>query len=174
MDVLLNHYVLIALRIAHIGGGIIWVGSAILLMTILLPAVRSSEAAGQKFMENFGPRFGKMMGIVTTVTVISGALLYARFFASGVEWIWTTGAGIGFTIGAIAALISFFLGTLYFGRAQEKIRAYGMAMASAGGPPQPNQIAEMNRMQSTLMKTYQFDIALLVIAMLAMATARYL
>lgn len=174
MDILSNYYVLVALRIAHVGGGIIWAGSAVLFLFLLVPTVRSTQAAGQKFMANFGPRFGKLMPLVTTVTVVSGALLYARFFANGVEWVWTTHAGLGFTIGAIAAVASYVIGSAYLGQTQEKIGALGAAMAAADGPPKPEQLAEMNRMQSALMKAYRIDFALLVIAVLAMSVARYL
>jgi hypothetical protein len=125
-------------------------------------------------MQNFGPRFGAMMGIVTTVTVVSGALLYARFFTGGISFIWKTGAGLAFTVGAVAALISYVTGVAVFGPTQGKIGALGEAMASAGGPPKPEQIAEMNRLQVFLMKAYRFDFVLLVIAMVAMAVARYL
>ena len=52
-SILFNFYVILALRVAHIAGGVSWVGSAILYLFILIPAVRSSESAGQKFMQNF-------------------------------------------------------------------------------------------------------------------------
>ncbi len=47
-------------------------------------------------------------------------------------------------------------------------------MASAQSAPSPAQVQEMNRLQSSLMKAYQLDFVLLVIAMLGMAVARYL
>jgi hypothetical protein len=46
-------------------------------------------------------------------------------------------------------------------------------MQSAGGPPKPEQIAELNRLQAFLMDAYRIDFVLLVIAMVAMAVARY-
>ena len=174
MNILFNSYVVLTLRIAHIAGGVIWVGSAILYLFILIPAVRSSESAGQKFMQNFGPRFGKMMPVVATVTVVSGALLYSRFFTSGIDWIWTTGAGVGFTVGALAAVISFVLGARIVTPTQEKIGTLGATMASAGDPPRPEQVAEMNRLQAYAMKLYQIDFVLLMVALVAMAVARYL
>jgi uncharacterized membrane protein len=174
MDILFNLYVILILRIAHVAGGIMWVGSAILYLFVLIPAVRTSESVGQRFMRNFGPRFGKMMGIVTTVTVLSGALLYARFFTGGISFIWKTGAGLAFTVGAVAALASYVMGARVFGQTQDKIGALGTAMASAGGPPKPEQLVEMSRLQSFLMKAYQIDFILLVVAMVAMAVARYL
>lgn len=174
MNILFNLYVILALRIAHIAGGVLWVGSAVFFLYLLIPVARSAESAGQKFMHSLGPRMGPFMGIVTTITVISGALLYARFFTGGISFIWKTGAGLAFTVGAIAALGSYVIGATVFGKTQEKIGALGAAMASAGGPPKSEQIAEMNRLQAFLMKAYRIDFALLIVAMTAMAVARYL
>lgn len=174
MNILFNLYVILVLRVLHVAGGILWVGAATFYLFLLIPAVKSSESAGQKFMQNLGPRMGPFMGLVTTVTVLSGALLYARFFTGGISFIWTTGAGAAFTVGAVAALASYVIGSTVFGKTQEKIGALGAAMAAAGGPPKPEQVTEMNRLQTFLMKAYRFDFVLLVVAMLAMAVARYL
>jgi hypothetical protein len=151
-----------------------WVGSAILYILLLLPAVKSAESAGHKVMQKFGPRFGSFMGVVTTVTVVSGALLYSRYFLGiGAKWIWTTGPGMGFTVGTIAAISSYIIGTSVFGPTQGKINALGAQIAAAGKPT-AEQSARMNYLQSFLMKAYQIDIVLLVVAMGAMAVARYL
>lgn len=174
MAILSNLYIILILRLAHIGGGILWVGSAILYLFLLLPAAASAESAGRKFMQALGPRFGMFMRIVTTVTIISGVLLYARFAAGGISFIWNTGAGAAFTFGAIAAMISYGMGVGIFEPTQQKIVALDAAMESAGGPPQPGQIAEMNRLQSYLMKAYRVDFFLLVLAVAGMAVARYL
>ena len=174
MALLSNLYVIIILRVLHIAGGIMWVGSATLYLLLIIPAARTAQSAGQKFLQTLGPKFGAMMGMVTTVTVLSGALLYARFFAGGISFIWNTGAGFAFTVGAAAALGSYALGAGYFGKMQEKIGKLGAEMASAQGSPNPAKVQEMNRLQSSLMKAYQFDFVLLVVAMLAMAVARYL
>lgn len=174
MAILSNLYVILILRVLHIACGIMWVGSAALYLLLLIPAARSAQSAGQKFMQTLGPKFGAMMGFVTTVTVLSGALLYARFFAGGISFIWTTGAGLAFTVGAVAALGSYALGAGYFGKTQEKIAKLGAEVESAQSAPNPAQVQEMNRLQSSLMKAYQFDFVLLVVAMLAMAVARYL
>jgi uncharacterized membrane protein len=174
MAILSNLYVILILRILHIGGGIMWVGSAALYLLLILPAAQSARSAGQKFLQTFGPKFGALMGIVTTVTVLSGALLYARFFTGGISFIWTTGAGAAFTVGALAALGSYVMGAGYFGRMQAKIEKLGAEMESAQSAPNPVQVQEMSRLQSSLMQAYRVDIVLLVVAMLAMAVARYL
>lgn len=174
MHILFNQYVIIVLRITHIASGVMWVGSATLYLFFLVPAVKSAGAAGQAFMQKFGPRVSPMMGFATTLTILSGALLYSRFFVGGIKWIWTTGTGFGLTIGAIAALISYVMGVTIFGPIQGKIGALGAAMASAGEPPKAEQVAEMERLQANLMKNYRIDFVLLVIAVVAMAVARYL
>lgn len=174
MNILYNLYFILVLRVLHIGGGIMWVGSAALYLLLLVPAARAAQPAGQKFLQTLGPRLGATLGIVTTITVLSGALLYARFFAGGISFIWTTGAGLGFTVGAVAALGSYILGSTYFGKMQGRIAKLGAEMESAQSAPSPAQVQEMNRLQSSLMKAYQVDFVLLVVSMLAMAVARYL
>jgi len=174
MAILSNLYVILILRVLHIGSGIMWVGSAALYLLLLIPAARSSQSAGKKFMQTLGPKFGAMMGVATTTTVLSGALLYARFTTGGFSFILNTGTGLTFTVGAIAALGSYVLGVGYFGKVQAKIGKLGVELESAQSAPNPTQLTEMNRLQSSLMKAYQFDLVLLTVAMLSMAAARYL
>jgi len=174
MNILFNQYVIIALRIVHIACGVLWTGSATLYLFFLVPAAKSAESAGQKFMQHFGPRVSPMMGAATTLTVLSGALLYSRFFVGGIDWIWKTGTGLGLTAGALAALVSYVMGVTIFGPTQRKIGALGAAMAASGNPPKPEQVAEMSRLQAYVMKNYRIDFALLVVAVVAMAVARYL
>ena len=66
------------------------------------------------------------------------------------------------------------MGVTIFGPKQGKIGALGAAMTDASGPPKPEQVAEMERLQAYLMKTYRIDFVLLVVAVVAMAVARYL
>lgn len=174
MYILSNHYLILVLRIVHIASGVMWVGSASLYLFFLVPTAKSAEMAGQKFMQHLGPRVSPMMGAATTLTVLSGALLYSRFFVIGIDWIWTTGAGIGFTIGALAALTSYVMGVAIFGPTQGKITALDTAMAELGGSPKPEQVTEMERLQAYLLKTYRIDFVLLIVAVVTMATARYL
>lgn len=174
MNILLNHYVILLLRIAHVSGAVLWVGSGIFLFMHVLPTARSTQAVGQKFMEALGPRVSPFMNAVATTTILSGALLYLRFFAGGVDWIWRTGAGIGFTVGALAGLSSSVIGVAVLGPTQGKIGALGAAMSSPGVSPKPEQIAEMIKLQMRLANVFRLDMVMLVLAMIAMATARYL
>ncbi len=173
MNILLNHYVILVLRLMHIISGVLWVGGGILFITLLVPAFRAAGPASGAVMQNFGPRFGKYMGVITTLTVLSGALLYSRFFiGQGARWIWTTGAGIGFTIGAIAGITSYIIGSVVLGPTQEKIGKLSAELAA--GQPNAALAAKIQSLQAYLMKAYKFDMVVLGIAVSAMAVARYL
>jgi len=162
------------LRIAHVACGIMWVGAAAFYLYLLVPNAQTSAAAGQIFMGNLGPRFGMMMRIVTTITVLSGGLLYVRFFVTGIDWIWRTGPGIGFTVGAVASLISYGMGIAIFGPTQERIDALEKSINAKNESSISDLSKEKNRLEAYLMKNYRIDFVLLVVAVLAMATARYL
>ncbi|MBV6392466.1 MAG: hypothetical protein KPEEDBHJ_01688 [Anaerolineales bacterium] len=174
MLILNNLYVILILRVLHVAGGIVWVGSAALYLLMLVPVARITQSAGQKFLQTLAPRLGATLGIVATVTVLSGALLYARFFAGGISFIWTTGAGAAFTVGAVAAFGSYAMGMGVFGKLHAQIGKLEAEIGSAQSAPNPAKVAEKNRLQSSLMKAYQFDLVLLTVAMLGMAVARYL
>jgi hypothetical protein len=173
MNILLNQYVILVLRLTHIISGVLWVGGGTLFIVLLLPTVRAVGPASGAVMQNFGPRFGKYMGIITTLAVLSGALLYSRFFiGQRISWIWTTGPGIGFTAGAIAGFASYFIGSGVLGPTQGKINQLGAEMSA--GQPSAEQATKMQSLQTYIMNAYKLDLVLLGIAVGAMAVARYL
>ena len=49
----------------------------------------------------------------------------------------------------------------------------GDGVVARGGPPTPEEGAEMGRLQAAIKRASQIDLVLLVIAVSAMATARY-
>ena len=174
MEILFNQYVVIVLRLLHVVGGALWVGGGALSFLLLIPAIKSAESAGQAVMQKLGPRFHAYMGMIATITVFSGALLYSRLFiGTGIKWIWSTGPGLAFTFGALAGIVSFIIGAGVFGPTQKKIATLGAEMAS-GGRPSMEQIAQMNNLQVFLMKAQRLDFILLTSALGAMAVARYL
>jgi hypothetical protein len=58
-------------------------------------------------------------------------------------------------------------------RTVNKVVALGDAMTARGGPPTAEQSAEMARLQATIGKGSQMTAALVGIAVLCMAVARY-
>jgi uncharacterized membrane protein len=171
----MNFYIFLILRIAHIFGAALWVGSAIFYIFLVSPAVKSLGPAGGKFMQSLigKQRYPLYMNMVSLVTILSGVYLYT--YASGVfkiSWI-TTGPGILLTIGAVAGIAVFFLGLLGIKPRGERISALGMEIGKAGGTPSQAQVMEMEKLGRELHFLERLDFVLLVLALLTMSAARY-
>lgn len=163
------------LRLIHVFGGVLWVGSAIFYLFFIEPSVKSLGPAGPKFMQELiGKRgYSQYMGIVSFLTVVSGALLYWNTSGGlNLNWI-TSGIGIGFTIGAVVSIVVFFLGILAIKPRGDRMGVLGKEIAMAGGPPSPAQQTELVRLEGELATLERIDFILLTIALITMATARY-
>jgi hypothetical protein len=166
----MDYYVL-TLRIIHILGGAFWAGSAFLLTGFIAPTAGEMKPEGPKFMQRMilGTRYLAAIGIAAGLTMLSGLLLYWR--ASGglqTDWI-STGTGVMFTIGGLAAIAAGVFGGL-IGSNGKKLAELG---ASLEGPPSPEQAAELGHLQSRGANLGAVNAVLLVIAIIAMATAQY-
>lgn len=73
----------------------------------------------------------------------------------------------------MAALAAFLLGLLQIKPTVDKMSALGAKIQSAGGPPQPEQLATMQRLTERLQALGRRDLVLILIASATMATARY-
>jgi hypothetical protein len=170
----MDWYVII-LRLVHIGAGVFWVGAAFVFFLFIQPSAREVGPEGQKFIGHLTTR-RKLPGIIlgsAILTVLAGILLYVEVSDGlNVDWI-TSGPGIGFTIGGLAALITVILGLAVTKPAADRMGALGQEVAASGGPPSPDQAAELQRLQARLMQIGRISMALLIIAVVTMATARY-
>jgi hypothetical protein len=170
----MDWYVII-LRLIHIASGTFWVGAAFAFFLFIQPSVRELGPEGQKFMGHLGAK-RKLPGIIlisAILTVLAGILLYIRVSDGfSPEWI-TSGPGIGFTVGGVAAIITVTLGLIATKPAADRMGALGQEIAGSGGPPTPDQAAEMQRLQARLLLMGRVSMVLLAIAVVTMATARY-
>lgn len=166
---------LIVLRIVHIIAGTLWVGSAVYYFFFVEPTVKELGPAGPKFMQNFigKRRIPLFMNTVSSLTVAAGALLFWAT-SGGLQGAWlSSGPGIGFTIGSVAGIVVFGIGFFMIRPRAERLSAIGGAIAISGGPPTPEQGAELQRLDEEMTRIERVDVALLMISLFAMATARY-
>ena len=70
----MNYYLLV-LRILHIGAGVFWVGSTLLLAVVITPALKATGGSGQKFVDYLitKKRFGTESAGVGGYSAASGA-----------------------------------------------------------------------------------------------------
>ena len=167
---------IILLRLIHILAGVFWTGAAIVTAVFLVPSIRALGPAGGPVMQQIAgvrklPLYFMGAGIFT---VLSGISLYWRA-SGGFTNAWMhSGSGATFGIGAVFALAAMIVGMAVATPAAKRASALGAAMAGAGRPPSPEQMAEMQQLQARLGKAGALGAALLVLATAAMAIARYI
>jgi uncharacterized membrane protein len=166
----MNYFILL-LRIIHIVGAVFWVGSALMIFFFVGPAVGATAEAGQKFlgylMNNM--KISDRISAAAGSSILAGAILYWND-SHGLTSAWMkSGAGIGFTTGAVFALIGFVFGILV-GRANKAMAQFG---AQLRGQPTPDQMTQMQAIQKQ-QNTYSKVMGVaLILAAIFMATARY-
>lgn len=171
----MNTIFLIVLRLIHVGAGALWIGAAIVYLFYVKPSVKAIGPAGPQFMQSLTQRqkYPVFMMTVSLLTVIAGSVLY--FYASGsFNLVWLkTGVGLGFTIGSVAALIAFLVGSFGIGPTSGQMGELGAQIAASGGPPTAEQLSKMQALDARLRWAETVDFIMLTVAMVTMATARY-
>ena len=166
---------LIALRLAHVVAGAAWVGGAFVMILIVTRTARLRGADGDAFMSTLLTKgnAARYFELAAVTTVIAGGLLYWRA-SSGLQLAWITSpSGIGFSIGATAAILSLVWGGLVVGPNGKRAAAIEADVAAAGGTPSLAQAAEMDAIRRRLSTFAIADMILLGTAVMTMATARY-
>lgn len=165
----------ISLRTIHIVAGVLWVGSAIFYLFFVEPPVKALGTAGPKFMQELieRRRYPLYMNSVSILTVLAGAALL-WFSSGGFQPAWfASGPGIGFSFGALVAIVVWFIGFLMIRPRAGRMGKIGQEIGRAGGPPSPAQAAEMQTLNRELASIGRVDALLLTVSLVAMATARY-
>ena len=165
---------LYALRLVHILSGMFWVGTVLFTTLLLMPSLRAAGAAAGPLMAELGKRRMPvvMMG-VAFLTIGSGVWLMT--IASGGDMgLWMrSGTGRTFAWGGALAIVTLALGMAINMPAARRMAAINDAATRRGGPPNPEEGAELQRLQRRMAIGSQIVAILLVFATAAMAVARY-
>lgn len=165
---------MLVLRLFHIPSGVFWVGGSLAFVWFVGPAVGAVGPEGGKVMRQLvlRTRWVMLVTLAAGLTNLSGLLMYWR--DSGglrLEWI-QTGMGAMLTLGGIAGLLAGYFGP-QVGQTSKKLAELGERVAMAGGPPSAEDQAAMGHLQERMQSYGSISAILLVIAVLAMASARY-
>lgn len=155
--------VLVVLRLIHIVAAALWFGLGIATFFFINPAVISAGDSGLRFLAKFNrlPLASNLMAIVAGTTSLAGILLYAvtnsasRFSSTG---------NMVLGIGALAGLLATVHGGAVMGRVGKKLDS---ALESS------DFTAAMTHLTSQQSHA-RISLALTVIALVGMASARYL
>jgi uncharacterized membrane protein len=163
-------------RLVHIAAGVAWAGSVFLLVVFVQPSAAAIAPAGAPFMaELLGKRrlVDRIIGM-GSATVAGGLFLYWhdwQAYGSLGDWVGSS-FGAGITIGTVAAIAALAIGVMGTRPNVMRVLALGRQMGEAGGPT-PEQAAEMARLQGRLKVLARTSLALIGVAVISMATARY-
>jgi uncharacterized membrane protein len=169
---------LLTLRVVHITAAMLWVGGGIMGSFFLGPTAQALGPSGQAFMDHLAKqrRMSIYFPAVATLTVVAGAFLYWR--DSGglrAEWI-TSPTGLAFSLGALAGIASLVLGGILVGPSLAEDSAVRAELAAAGAAAVPTveQQRRLERAAGKMRLANRVDLPLILIAVVLMATARYL
>jgi hypothetical protein len=165
---------MIVFRLIHIISGVIWVGSVFLVVWYIQPGARALGPPAAPFMvELLGKRrLAAFLLWAGGTTIGAGLFLYWRDWqlaGSLGDWVGST-YGAVLTVGSVLALAAFLLGLLALKPTLDRIVA---RLSSGEGPPSPEGMAELQALQARARRLSVTALALLLVAVAAMATARY-
>ena len=173
---MLSPGVVVVLRILHILPAVFWVGGVLMFARFVFPAARA-----------LGPAAGPVMDQLTRVRRLPQALLGAGVFASlsGLVLYWHDSAGfqgpwmssvtgMTFGTGGLLAIVALVIGMTVNSPTAKRLGALAASIQAQGAPPSPEQSAQMQQLQGRLGAAILIVTVLLMLATVAMATARYL
>lgn len=162
----------IALRIVHIVSGVFWVGGAALFFFYLEPTMNKLGPDAERFVDELINRRKAPIYFVTfsTLTVVAGIILYWRDFGG----ISTSPMGLALGLGGVAAFIAWLGGNLLIPKTLGELTAIVGEIKGGPTPPSEATLGRMHAAQQRLRMIGLVDVVLLIFAVAAMASARYL
>jgi len=175
--VMVQSIYMIVFRILHIGSAVLWVGMVAFFAVFLSPTASTLGPAAFPVMKELVEK-RKVPRIIQSIagfTVLGGLFLYWRDWHvyGGLGNFLGSAFGVSLTVGALAAISAFAVGNFVVARTVERLVEVGNELAAGGGPPAPELIAESRRLGARVRAASQTVLALLAVAVLGMATARY-
>jgi len=166
---------IVVLRVIHVVAASFWLGTVLLNAGFLLPAVRTTGPAGGQVMKQIVQvrRLPLFINAAVVLALLSGAILI--WWDSGgfaIAWV-RSGVGLGFTVGAVLAIIAALLGQFVNAPTARRFARLAAQAQQAGSPPPAEILAEMQSLQLRLFRATQLAAVLLLLCAAAMAGARY-
>ena len=164
---------MIILRVIHILSGIFWVGTNLFNIFFLEPAVKGAGPAGGAVMGKLASgKFPLVIAIASILTVIVGFIMYI-IDSKGFQASWILSPGpLTLTVGAVAGIAAAAVGLFVQRPTLLLMAALQKQIQQTGGQPTPEQAAELKKLQARFTNASRWALALMVIAVIGMESAR--
>ena len=166
---------MIVLRFLHVVSGALWVGMFAFMSFILLPAFAEVGPDGAKLQAALAKRrIPLIMPVIALITLVSGLWLYQRLAGGAIGALLKTPMGLGFGLGGLAALLAFVVGISLARPFMMRSMKLAEQMKTASPADRSSIVAEMQKLGAQGALVNRLVMALLLLALAAMAVARYL
>jgi uncharacterized membrane protein len=167
---------LLVLRLVHILGGMIWVGSGIFNSFFLLPTLaQAGPAAGQIMAGLQRRRLFTILPIVALLTILSGVRLMQITSAGFSPAYFASTSGRTYAWSGVAAIIGFLIGVFIARPAAMRAASIGATLAtSTDAAARASLSAALERSRRIGSIASSVSVVLVVLAAAGMAVARYL
>lgn len=155
-------WLMIVLRLIHVGGGAMWVGMMAFMTFYLTPAMAEAgpQESGKIMAALQKQRIMIVMPVIALLTIVSGLWMMMRLYG-GPGNIAASRMGMALNLGATAALAAFLIGIIF-------MRPLMMRAMTATDPAEAQKLRARGAMLGRVVAR------LLLFALGAMAVARYL
>ncbi len=155
------NWLMIVLRLVHIGSGAMWVGMMAFMTFYLTPALAEVGPDAGKVMQALQKRkIMIVMPVLALLTIISGLWLMSRFYTGPSDFS-RSRMGMALNVGALSAIIAFLIGIIFMRPLMEKSM-------------KTTDPAEAQKLRARAASLSRWVARLLMLALGAMAVARYL
>lgn len=164
---------MLMLRLIHVVCGVYWAGATFLLASHVTPTVKALAPDGQKFMAHMAGKanLSGWLSLTAFLTFLSGLILYALNYHT--KYPPTTGQGIMLLIGVILGSLAWGHGVTAQRKAIVRVQQLGREIAQSGGPPNPEQAAELGALSAKIERNGQILAVMLAITVVLMGTFQY-
>ena len=165
---------LIVLRLIHILGGILWLGSGVFTLFFLQPAmIKAGPGAAGPIMANLQQRrMFTILPIVALLTILSGIRIMMIVSAGSPQW-FQSPMGSTFSISGALAILSFLTAILIARPATVRMGKLAQSAIPDGASKEARD-AQIRSLQKRAAWSTQVAIGLLILAAAGMAVARYM
>lgn len=165
---------MLILRLLHIVLGVFWAGTVFFTTLFLFPSISEAGPDGAKVGAALQRRrFMEIMPPVGGVTILAGLLLYWKVSGGFQPAFMHSGMGVTLGLGAAAAIAAFVVGMVVMRPAMTRAGTLSQQIAQAAPDQRQAMLAEAQSLRLRAFRASQIVAVLLLIAVTAMALARY-